>query len=176
MLLTALTIIAVTILAVFLLTALTGAPYVPTQRKELRQVFTELRPLTPDDLLLDIGSGDGVVLQMAAMQGARAIGYELNPILVAVSRVRLRSARSRTKVKLQNLWTAQFPDDVTLVYTFGESRDIAKMYRKVQQEATRLGRPLELLSYGFAVPGVTPHAQHRAHYLYQITPLHSPQA
>lgn len=163
--------LVVTVL-VFLLTALVGAPYVPTQRKELTEAFDELRPLSENDVVLDIGSGDGVVLGAVAMRGARAVGYELNPYLVVISRIRLRRLHPRPHVELKNLWTARFPDNVTLVYTFGESRDIVKMYRKVEQEATRLGRPIELLSYGFAVPGIAPVRQHRAHFLYQVSPLH----
>lgn len=164
------------VVGVFLLTALTGAPYVPSQRKELDELFGRLRPLDAHDTLLDIGSGDGAVLLAAVQHGAQAVGYELNPFLVWVARVRLRRAGAKATVELRNLWTASFPDAVTVVYTFGESRDIAKMYRKVQQEATRLNRPLELLSYGFAVPGVKPQAQHRAHYLYKVSPLHPEEA
>lgn len=159
-------------LVVFLLTAFTGAPYVPSQRKEIQQAFDELRPLGPDDVLLDIGSGDGVVLGEVASRGARAVGYELNFYLVWISRWRLRKYSDTVQVLFKNLWSAPFPDDVTLVYTFGESRDIAKMYRKVEQEATRLGRPLELISYGFTVPNVACTRQHRAHFLYQVVPLH----
>lgn len=167
-----LTALVVFTLVVFLLTALTGAPYVPTQRKEIQQAFDELRPIGMHDTVLDIGSGDGVVLSEVADRGAQAVGYELNFYLVWISRWRLRKYGDRVRVSLKNLWSSPFPDDVTLVYTFGESRDIAKMYRKVEQEATRLGRPLELLSYGFAVPGIECARQHRAHFLYQVTPLH----
>lgn len=170
-----LVVVAVLVLAVvgvFLLTALVGAPYVPTQQRELAEAFDELRPLGKGDVVLDIGSGDGVVLRAAALRGAQAVGYELNPLLVVISRLRVRQVKPRPRVELRNLWAAQFPDDVTVVYTFGESRDITKLYRKVEQEATRLGRPLEFVSYGFAVPGVEPVRQHRAHFLYHVSPLH----
>ncbi len=164
------------VVIIFLLTALTGAPYVPTHAKELRHLFTTMRPLRTTDVVLDIGSGDGIVLREVARRGATAVGYEINIFLVWYARFRLRKHKKAARVELKNLWTAQFPDDVTLVYTFGESRDIQKMYQKVQKEASRLGRPLELLSYGFAVPGKTPTRQHRAHFLYQVSPLHSEEA
>ncbi|QHN42560.1 hypothetical protein GII36_01690 [Candidatus Mycosynbacter amalyticus] len=170
--LTIFVVIVAVILLVFLGTVLVGAPYVPTQQRELAEAFDELRPLGKDDVVLDIGSGDGVVLRAAALRGAQAVGYELNPFLVVASRLRLRHVKPRPRVELRNLWTTQFPDDVTLVYTFGESRDIAKMYQKVEQEAARLGRPLEFVSYGFAVPSVAATRQHRAHFLYHISPLH----
>ena len=63
-----------------------GAPYVPSKRRDIKRAFEELYPLDDSDTLVDIGSGDGVVLRMAAKRGAHAVGYELNPILVLVSR------------------------------------------------------------------------------------------
>lgn len=168
-------IVVIAIVAVFLLTALIGAPYVPTQKRELKEAFDHLRPLTHDDVVLDIGSGDGAVLKEVVAQGAYGVGYELNIFLVWISRRRLHKSRDRVRIELKNLWTASFPDATTLVYTFGESRDIEKMYKKVQSEATRLGRPLELLSYGFAISGKEPVRQHRAHFLYEVAPLHLPE-
>lgn len=164
------------ILVMFLVTALTGAPYVPTHRREIQAAYNKLRPLTRKDVVLDIGSGDGTVLKEAADKGVRAVGYEINFFLVWYSRWRLRGYNDRVQIEFKNLWSADFPDDVTLVYTFGETRDIARMYTKVQHEATRLGRPLELISYGFAVPGKKPLKKYRAHFLYKVPALHSREA
>jgi len=63
-----------------------GAPYVPSQKRYVRQAFDELYPLGIRDVLVDVGSGDGIVLRLAAERGAQAIGYELNPLLVIISR------------------------------------------------------------------------------------------
>lgn len=164
------------VVLVFLLTALTGAPYVPTQRRELQYVFNTMRPLKKSDTVLDIGSGDGVVLDEVARHGVRAVGYEINIFLVVYARWRLRRYSKMVQIELKNLWTAQFPDDVTIVYTFGESRDIQKMYSKVQREATRLDRSIELLSYGFEVPGESAIRAYRAHFLYKVMPLQSYEA
>lgn len=152
-----------------------GAPYVPSKKRELRRVFVELYPLTTNDLLVDIGSGDGVVLRQAAACGARAVGYELNPILVIISRLLSRSD-TRIKTVLADFWFVQLPAETTVVYTFGESRDIAKMARKVADEAQRLQKPLAFISYGFSVPGMTPDKIVGAHHLYLINPLQSGEA
>ena len=66
--------------------AFTGAPYVPSRRRDLQKAFDELYRLKKTDMLVDIGSGDGVVLREASRRGARAIGYELQPLLVLISR------------------------------------------------------------------------------------------
>ena len=71
------------ILAVFLLTVFFGAPYVPTHKKELIKLFEKLK-LSKNDILADIGSGDGVVLKTASNFGAKSIGFEINPFLVLI--------------------------------------------------------------------------------------------
>lgn len=154
-----------------------GAPYVPSRQRELRRAFTELYPLKNTDVLIDIGSGDGVVLRAAVAHGAgRAVGLELNPILVLISHWLSRRSRGRIETQLADFWRASFPDDATVVYMFGESRDIIRMMERVTGEATRLGRPLMVISYGFSVPGYEPVKAAGAYWLYQVTPLQRGQA
>ena len=157
---------------IFLVTALTGAPYVPTHKKQADEVFLELRPVSDDDSVLDIGSGDGVVMRSALEAGAgRAVGYEITPILVIISWLRLLSYGKKASIELKNFWSSPFPDDTTVVYTFGESRDILKMYKRVQQEAIRLNRSIDFVSYAFEVPGELYHDRNRSHFLYKINTL-----
>lgn len=163
------------VLTMFGLTVLRGAPYVPSRRQDIDKAFDELYVLNKKDVLVDIGSGDGVVLRAAARRGATAVGLEINPLLVGVSNW-LSRHEERVTVRLTDFWVTTFPDSTTVVYTFGESRDIAKMYRKVQSEATRLARPLWFISYGFAVPGVSIYKQTSSHHLYEIIPLQKMKA
>ena len=86
----------------FLAVSLTGAPYVPSHRRSVMEAFTELRPLTSSDTLVDIGSGDGIVCLVAAQQGARVYGYEINPLLVLIARLRLRRYRQHAAVLCRN--------------------------------------------------------------------------
>ena len=147
-----------------------GAPYVPSKKGDVRQAFSELYPLSAEDVLVDIGSGDGVVLRLAAERGARAIGYEINPVLVVLSRWLSRSYPGVT-VHQANFWRAKLPLETTIIYTFGDSRDIAKMTEKVQNTATEVNRPIAFISYAFEAPGFTAEKQIGAHYLYRIEPL-----
>lgn len=161
------------ILLMFGLTALIGAPYVPSHRSAVRKAFSELRPIGKQDLVVDIGSGDGTVLKIVAERGARGFGVEINLILVMISRFRLRNYKHLVSIKTANLWHTKFPSETTVVYTFGESRDIKKMYQKAQVEATRLDRSLDFLSYGFEVPGVEATNAKHGFYLYRLQPLQS---
>ena len=60
------------------------APWVPTP-DALVETMLEMAAVTPADLLIDLGSGDGRMVIAAARLGARAIGVELEPNLVALS-------------------------------------------------------------------------------------------
>jgi precorrin-6B methylase 2 len=48
--------------------------------------------LTPEDQLVDLGSGDGILVIRAAQRGARAHGIEYNPDLVALAQRNARTA------------------------------------------------------------------------------------
>lgn len=147
-----------------------GAPYVPSKRSDLAQAFEDLYKIGPSDLLVDIGSGDGVVLRAAASRGAKALGYELNPVLVAISMIICRPYKT-IGVKLANYFLASFPCDTTVVYVFSDSRDIAKVYELVQKQATHLGHKLAFISYAFKVPDIKPEKSIGVHHLYTVEPL-----
>lgn len=166
-------IIAIVIAAIFVVTfgfvVVFGAPYVPTKRSELRRAFDILYDFTPTDTLVDIGSGDGIVLREASRRGARAVGYEINPLLVFIGRWLSRGDK-RVRIERANLWKVDFPAGTTVVYVFGESRDIKKMTTKVRQQATKLGREIAFISYGFELPDASAEKQSGAHFLYVIKP------
>jgi SAM-dependent methyltransferase len=146
-----------------------GAPYVPSLRGEVRQAFKRLYELGRHDVVVDLGSGDGQVLIEAAKKGAKKLyGYELNPVLVGISRLRLRG---RADIRLANMWSVRLPEDVTLVYAFVVSRDTRRLVGFLEREATRLGRPLTVMTFGADLPDKRPKAVLKAHSLYEISPL-----
>ena len=62
------------IAVVFGTTVLFGAPYVPSLESEIRKMFKKLYPLSKQDFLIDMGSGDGIVLKVGAEMGAQTLG------------------------------------------------------------------------------------------------------
>ena len=149
-----------------------GAPYVPSQSRYIRKAFTDLYQLGSSDTLVDVGSGDGVVLRRASEYGATAIGYELNPILVVLARA-LSRRHKNVSVVLADFWQTPLPDGTTVVYAFLVTRDVKKMIKKMNAESTRLTRPLRFISYGNALPGMTPDKHVDAYDLYTFYPLQS---
>lgn len=147
-----------------------GAPYVPSRKRFVHQAFTELYPLGPKDVLVDVGSGDGVVLRQAAELGARAVGYELNPILVQISKW-LSRRYSGVEVRLVDAWMSHFPDDTTVVYVFAVTRDIKRVISLVQREADRIGKTLYVISYGNVLPGMKADKHVGGYHLYSFYSL-----
>jgi 16S rRNA A1518/A1519 N6-dimethyltransferase RsmA/KsgA/DIM1 with predicted DNA glycosylase/AP lyase activity len=57
-----------------------GAPWVPTPMSMVHEMLT-LAEVGPDDLVYDLGCGDGRIIVTAARRyGARAVGIELDPL------------------------------------------------------------------------------------------------
>ncbi len=157
------------VVALFVLTVFFGAPYVPTRKKWALQAM-DLAKIDKDDVVVDLGSGDGVILKLAAARGARAVGFEINPILVAISWLRLRKVRSRTKTHLRNFWHTDLPIETTTIYVFIESRDLHKLRKYLVKQKRRIAknRPLKIVSFGFEIPEMRAKKQLGGMNLYEI--------
>jgi ubiquinone/menaquinone biosynthesis C-methylase UbiE len=60
-------------------------PWVPTS-PELVEKMLDLAKVTPDDFVIDLGSGDGRMVIAAAKRGAHALGVEFDSNMVNLSR------------------------------------------------------------------------------------------
>lgn len=160
------------IVCLFLVTVVRGAPYVPSQKRFVKQAFTKLYKLGSDDVVVDVGSGDGIVLRMASSIGARAVGFELNPVLVFITHL-LSMRDARVSVYMRDFMICSLPKETTVVYCFSEKRDIKKIYNKIVKESERLQKTVYFISLAFAVPGIKEFKYNEPYYLYKITPLHS---
>jgi SAM-dependent methyltransferase len=59
--------------------------WVPTPQSLVEKML-DMAKVTPKDFVMDLGSGDGRNIIAAAKRGARAVGVEYNPEMVALSR------------------------------------------------------------------------------------------
>ena len=59
--------------------------WVPTPQALVDKML-DMAGVTPQDLVMDLGSGDGITVISAAKRGARAIGIEYNPDMVELSK------------------------------------------------------------------------------------------
>jgi hypothetical protein len=71
-------------------TDLKGAPYVATPRQTVRKML-EMADVGPEDIVCDLGSGDGRVLWIAAQEfKARAVGIEIDPFRYIWTKIGIR--------------------------------------------------------------------------------------
>ena len=73
-----------------------------------------------DDVVFELGCGDGRFCVAAAKQGAaRVVGYDVSSLLVAAARLRARLAgvADRARFEVQNIRTCD-PGEATLVYLY----------------------------------------------------------
>lgn len=93
--------------------------YVPTPQSVVDAMLA-LANVTKDDVVYDLGSGDGrIVITAARKYGARGVGFEIDPALVKKARANAAAAgvSSRVRFVTQNLFTADLrPASVVTLY------------------------------------------------------------
>lgn len=156
----------------FLLTVLVGAPYVPTHGKQFKQLLSYLKLDRQRDVLVDLGAGDGKTLRLAANHVKKAIGYEINPILLVVAKF-LSRRLANIDLRLADFRSISLPEEVTIAYIFSAGTFETKIAKILQTHAVATQRPLKLISYGFAFKSLGEPEQIKfGFYIYQIQPKH----
>lgn len=100
------------VMASFGLMGLWGAPYVGTPTSIARRMI-RLAEGKEGETLLDLGSGSGSILIVAAKEfGMRGIGYELNPFLRVITKLKARvhGVGDRIEVRSGNVFHINLPE------------------------------------------------------------------
>lgn len=128
-----------------------GAPWLPVRKRDIADAFALVHP-KEGDTVIDLGSGDGRLLLESVKRGAAVIGYELNPILVWISRYRLRAYRSRSRLFRQDLLQADL-SQATIIFIFGIGPLMPKLSEKIRKEC-KTGT--KIVSFAFELPAMKP--------------------
>jgi len=157
------------IVAAFAFAGLAGAPYVPIHRRN-QAALLNLIDLRPGQTLVDLGSGDGQLLRAAAKRGLHAIGYEINPVMVAVSWLVCWPYRQRVTIRRANIWhTTLAPADA--IYAFLMPRFMSRLDAKLTAE---IKQPTVVISYVFPIPDRTPVKTGAGSLIYHYPPQPKP--
>lgn len=138
----------IVVASLFCLVVLTGAPYLPTLKPQATEAI-ELLNLKQGQTLLELGSGDGRVLRLAAQKGINAVGYEINPILVVVSYLVTYKYRKNVKIIWANFWTSSWPQ-ADGVYVFLIEGFMQRLNTKVDQYHHK---PIKVVSLAYKIKG-----------------------
>jgi phospholipid N-methyltransferase len=110
-------------------------PYVPTAPAIVTRML-QVAKVGPDDFVIDLGSGDGRIPIAAAKEfGARGLGVEIDPELVAQSVANAKAAGVADRVKFlkQDLYTADI-SQATVVSIYLLPKAIDLLSEKLQTE------------------------------------------
>ncbi len=140
-----------------------GAPYLPILKNRIPEAL-DLINLKPGQTLIELGSGDGRVLAAAAQRGIQSIGYELNPLLVVYSKLRLIKYRKLTRVVWGNYWTKKWPE-AHGIFVFLLQPYMQKLGTKIEQNYPK---GIKLVSFAFTLPDAQPVKELNGLYLYQV--------
>jgi precorrin-6B methylase 2 len=76
-------------------------PFVPTT-EEAVQAMLKLADITKDDVLYDLGCGDGrIVIAAARLYGTRGVGIDINPVRIAEAKENARKAGVENLVRFE---------------------------------------------------------------------------
>ena len=116
------------ILLWILVPALYGLPPVSTDPERIRKAL-KLANLQQDQVLYDLGAGDGRVLLIAAQEfGAKAVGIEIGPIQAALIWLRAvaRGLDKKVQVRWENFYKANL-NEADVVFVYATSKEVARL-------------------------------------------------
>lgn len=147
------------------ISAAIGVPFLPTHRKQAIKMI-EFANIQPGMTVVDLGSGAGRLMFLAAKKGANVIGYELNPFLVLWTWLMIKIKRlTNVKVKMRSLYEADLKNvDVVLAFLFPEymKKLEPKLFSEMKPGST-------IISYSFSIPHHTPLVQEEGIMVYKIS-------
>jgi len=132
------------LLGLFFSSVLSGAPFEATQKRKIKDML-KLADLRRGEKLVDLGAGNGKIIETAAEKGAWAVGYEINSFLVLKAH---RHLPPRAKLLWRNFWLMPLSGfDVVTVY--GISHIMKPLGRKLAREL-KVGT--RIVSYRYPLP------------------------
>jgi len=124
-----------------------GAGWIPTPKKVVRKML-QLASVGADDTLFELGSGDGRIIFMAAIEfGAKAVGIEADPVRVLWTLIWIRLKGLKDQVDV--LWGNFFKKDLTAasVVSIYQSTDINNRLKDKLMRELKPGT--RVISYSF---------------------------
>ncbi|MCL4364148.1 class I SAM-dependent methyltransferase [Patescibacteria group bacterium] len=126
--------------------SLKGSPYVATRSRRVEEILGSA-DLKKGKLFIELGSGDGRVVRMAAKKyGIKGIGVDVNPLLIFWSKI---LGKKNIDFRTENIFTADL-SKADYVYIFLMPKLIEELAKKMDRE---LKKGAVVISHGFPVKG-----------------------
>lgn len=148
------------ILLGFLVSSVSGAPWVPARKVDVEKILDDVG-LKKGEQYVELGCGDGRLVRAAAGRGAIAVGYELNPLLWFIAWISTLNQKN-AHVKFGNFWNVNV-SRADVVMAFLVPRTMPRLGIKANKEMKKSSR---LVSYIFPIPHKTYTQKYKSWYVY----------
>lgn len=130
-----------------------NAPYVRTRENVVERML-ELAQVGPDDVVYDLGCGDGRILVAAAKKfGCRGFGYDIDPERVAEARenARRNGVEHLVQIEERDIFTLDLsPASVVMLYL------LPRLNLKLIPQLEKLAPGSRIVSHDFDMAGIEP--------------------
>jgi len=141
-----------------------GSPYINAKRESVHTMIS-LAKIKQNDVVYDLGSGDGRLVFLSAPLCQHAVGIEINAPLIIWCRIKKlwKRVKNVTFVK-RNIWKCDFSKaDVVFIYLLPPM--IAKLEPILMKELKKGSR---IISKDFPFPNIKPKKEVDKIYLYVV--------
>lgn len=129
-----------------------GAPYVPTNKTRI-DALMELAQFDKDDVVYDLGCGDGRVVRAIADRGVkRVVGFEYSLPTYFLAKIWGWIVRSSSTINYANFWNQDF-EDATVIFVFLMTEPMKRFEKEIWP---KLKSGTKVISNEFRLTGVKP--------------------
>lgn len=130
---------------------LLAAPWVPVWKKDIERIL-KLADIKDNDLIYDLGSGDGrIVCAMANNSKARVVGYEISFMPYLWSKMNILFSRCSKRVEIRyGDFLKKDLSQANTIFCFLTPMAMEKLEPKFKKE---LKKGTKIISYAFSLPG-----------------------
>lgn len=147
------------------------SPWAPWWKTEahVARAIQKLAKITKDDLVYELGSGDGEnLITLAKDFGIQSVGIEVDPLRVVLSKFHIwrKGLTDKIRIEKKDFFKVDI-SEATVVYTYLVPRALEKLKTKFEKELTSGTR---VVSYRYEIPYLKQVGVNKEHklFLYEV--------
>ena len=142
--------------------AFTSGPFVPSARKR-HKTMLKLANLSDDDVVYDLGCGDGRLVFSASKYAGKAYGYDLSIPLVLYGKF-ISLFHPKASIQFGNIWKQNY-DDATVIFCYLLPNAMIQFHKEIWP---KLKPGTRVISNAFPIHELKPDEKEDKVYLYKV--------
>lgn len=152
---------------IFWIWAFYFAPWFPTRSKDLERIYNLINP-SSEDVLYDLGCGDGRIVFFFAGKGVRSRWFEISLFFYVLCVLKKIFTKNKNATFSFGDFNKKNLSDATIIYMFWLDYTINKDKSFIEKLKKELKPWTKIVSYLFEIKWLTPVMDDKVVYLYEI--------